>query len=77
MISPIAGSTSPTEAPPPSEAFLLVIVDRDTRRFTIEGPMTDAADWTREIAAARKAGRRITYRIAPGALEAAVKMAWS
>ncbi|MGO8920654.1 MAG: hypothetical protein ACLQJR_32575, partial [Stellaceae bacterium] len=39
--------------------FLLCIVDQDTRRFTIEGPMTDAEAWIREVMAARRADRDV------------------
>jgi hypothetical protein len=74
------GSRSGKGKPQPRGPFLLVIVDRDTGRFTIEGPLTDAEGWMKEIAAARRAGRRITYRMAYDAVEAAVKsrvQAWA
>ena len=57
-----------TEAP-----FLLIIADHDNRRFTVEGPMIDAEDWTREVIAARRAGRQITCRVASGTPEEAAK----
>jgi|HubBroStandDraft_1064217.scaffolds.fasta_scaffold00009_82 hypothetical protein len=41
-------------------AFLLVILDHDTGRFTLEGPMTDDGPWVNEIVFARRAGRRIS-----------------
>ncbi len=53
--------------------FLLIIADHDNRRFTVEGPMTDAEDWTREVIAARRAGRQITCRVASGTPEEAAK----
>jgi hypothetical protein len=46
--------------------FLLCIADHDNGRFTIEGPMTDAEAWIREIIAARRAGREITCRAISG-----------
>jgi hypothetical protein len=56
------------------EPFLFVIVDHDNRRYTIEGPMTDAEGWTTEIIAARRSGRRITCRVVTGSVEDAVKI---
>ncbi len=41
-------------------AFLLVIVDHETGRFTLEGPMTNDLPWVHEIANARRAGRHIS-----------------
>jgi hypothetical protein len=43
--------------------FHLVIVDHDNDRYTLEGPMTDAEAWIREVVAARKAGRLLTCRV--------------
>lgn len=57
-----------------SEPFLLVIVDHDNRRYTIEGPMTDSDGWTREIIAARRSGRQISCRVVSGSVEDAVKI---
>jgi hypothetical protein len=42
--------------------FLLLVTDKDTGRFTIEGPMTDDQSWVSEILRAQKAGRRLTCR---------------
>jgi hypothetical protein len=55
------------------EPFLLIIADHDNRRFTVEGPMTDAEHWTREVIAARRAGRQITCRVATGTPDEAAK----
>lgn len=55
------------------EPFLLIIADDDNRRFTVEGPMVDAEDWTREVIAARRAGRQITCRVVSGTAEEAAK----
>jgi hypothetical protein len=46
--------------------FLLCIADHDTGRFTIEGPMSDAEPWIREIIGARRAGREITCHVLSG-----------
>ena len=57
----------------PVEPFLLIIVDHDNWRFTVEGPMTDAAGWTREVMGARRAGRQITCRVERGTPDDAAK----
>ena len=57
---------APQKAPQkalPRLPFLLAIVDRDTRRVTIEGPMTDDWPWRQEIVRAQQAGRQISCRI--------------
>ncbi len=43
-----------------SAAFLLMIIDHETGRFTLEGPMTNDLPWVHEIAQARRAGRHIS-----------------
>jgi hypothetical protein len=58
---------------PPEQPFLLVIVDHDNRRFTVEGPMTDAEGCTREVIGARRAGRQITCRVEWGTPDDAAK----
>lgn len=58
-----------------SASFLLCIVDHDTGRFTIEGPMSDAEPWIREIIGARRAGREITCHVLNGSPEQATE-AW-
>ena len=39
--------------------FVLVVVDRDTGEFTIEGPMTDDRPWNRAVVDAQRFGRNI------------------
>ena len=39
--------------------FVLIIVDRDTREFSVEGPMTDDRPWNSAVIDARKVGRNI------------------
>ena len=39
--------------------FILVVVDRDTGEFTIEGPMTDDRPWNSAVVGAQKIGRNI------------------
>jgi hypothetical protein len=46
--------------------FLLCIVDEDTARFAIEGPMIDADAWIKEVIAARRAGREINCHVLEG-----------
>ena len=41
--------------------FVLVVVDRDTGEFTVEGPMSDEQPWHDTVADAGKAGRNIQY----------------
>jgi len=48
-------------------AFLLVIIDHETGRFTLEGPMIDDLPWVYEIVCARRAGRRISCIPLPAA----------
>jgi hypothetical protein len=43
--------------------LFLAIVDHDTRRFTVEGPVVNDEAWVIEIARAQKAGRRITFSL--------------
>ena len=48
-------------------AFLLVIIDHETGRFTLEGPMIDDLPWVYEIVCARRAGRQISCVPIPAA----------
>jgi hypothetical protein len=48
-------------------AFLLVIIDHETGRFTLEGPMIDDLPWVDEIVFARRAGRQISCVPIPAA----------
>ena len=55
--------------------LILAIVDHDTKRFTIEGPIANDEPWVMEIARAQKAGRRITFSLTEeNALEDAVAL---
>ena len=40
-------------------SFVLVVVDRDTGEFTIEGPMNDDRPWNSAVVKAQKAGRNL------------------
>jgi hypothetical protein len=42
----------------------LAIVDHDTKRFTIEGPIDCEEPWVSEIRRAQRAGRNIKFSIA-------------
>jgi len=53
--------------------FLLVVVDHDTGRFTIEGPMCDGEAWASEVMAAQRAGRRISCRVVIGTPDEAAR----
>jgi hypothetical protein len=37
----------------------LIVVDRDTEEFTVEGPMTDDRPWNKPFVNAQKVGRNI------------------
>ena len=39
--------------------FVLVVVDRDTGEFTVEGPMADDQPWNKAVVNAQKVGRNI------------------
>jgi hypothetical protein len=39
--------------------FVLVVVDRDTGEFTVEGPVSDDRPWNRAVVEAQKAGRNV------------------
>ncbi len=39
--------------------LVLVVVDRDTGEFTVEGPLSDDRPWNRAVVDARKAGRNV------------------
>ena len=53
------------------ECQILLIVDHDTQRFTVEGPLYDHLPWIEEIQRARHAGRRIDFRAVKGQGETA------
>ena len=40
-------------------SFVLIVVDRDTSEFTVEGPMTDDGPWNLAAAEAHYRGRNI------------------
>ena len=39
--------------------FVLVVVDRDTGEFSVEGPMSDDRAWNHAVVNAQKVGRNI------------------
>jgi hypothetical protein len=39
--------------------FVLVVVDRDSGEFTVEGPVSDDRPWNRAVVDAQKAGRNV------------------
>ena len=45
--------------PMPARPFVLVVVDRDTGEFTIEGPMGDDRAWNGAVVDAQRLGRNI------------------
>jgi hypothetical protein len=45
--------------PNPSEPFFLIVADHGTKRFCVEGPMTDDGPWKRAAGRARENERRV------------------
>jgi hypothetical protein len=43
----------------PSRTFVLIVVDRDTGEFSVEGPMTDERPWNKAVSDAHEVGRNI------------------
>jgi hypothetical protein len=43
----------------PGRTFVLIVVDRDTGEFTVEGPMTDDRSWNKAVVDAQKVARNI------------------
>ena len=39
--------------------FVLVVVDRDTEEFTVEGPMSDDRPWNSAVVNTQKVGRNL------------------
>ena len=39
--------------------FVLIVVDRDTREFSVEGPMNDDRPWNKAVVDAQRIGRNI------------------
>src|ERR1700689_4918948 len=45
--------------PKPPDPFFLIVADQGTRRFCVEGPMTDDGPWKRAAGRARENERRV------------------
>ena len=43
----------------PGRTFVLIVVDRDSGDFTVEGPMTDDRPWNRAVVQAQRLGRNL------------------
>jgi hypothetical protein len=67
-----SGVRARTRRRAPAALFLLAVVDHDTERFTIEGPMSDDRPWVSEILRAQRAGRRITCCVVNGTAAEAI-----
>lgn len=48
-----------SNAVPLARPFFLVIVDYDSQRFTLEGPIFDLEPWDKEVMRIRRAGREV------------------
>jgi hypothetical protein len=42
-----------------ARTFILIVVDRDTAEFTVEGPIRDDRPWNRAVVNAQKVGRNL------------------
>jgi len=42
-----------------SRTFVLIVVDRDSGEFTVEGPMSDERGWNKAVANAQQLGRNV------------------
>ena len=47
------------ESDPPGEPFFLIVADLETKRFCVEGPMTDDGPWNRAASRARDNDRHV------------------
>ena len=47
------------ESDPPIEPFFLIVADHGTKRFCVEGPMTDDGPWKRAANRAQENDRRV------------------
>lgn len=45
--------------PPRRRSCFLLLVDHDTRRFNVIGPVADDSDWNARVVEAQRAGRRV------------------
>ena len=43
----------------PGRSFVLVVIDREAREFSVEGPMTDDRSWNKSVVDAQRVGRNI------------------
>jgi hypothetical protein len=43
----------------PQQPFFLIVADKDTETFSVEGPMTDDRQWNHAVVAAQRSGRRV------------------
>jgi hypothetical protein len=43
----------------PGRSFVLIVLDRDTGEFTVEGPMSDDRAWNKAVVNAQQVGRNI------------------
>jgi hypothetical protein len=48
------------------EPFYLIVIDRDNRTFSVEGPMIDDRQWNHAVVVAQKSGRQVRCSTANG-----------
>jgi hypothetical protein len=60
----------------PDTSFYLIVTDRDTETFSVEGPMTDDRQWNHAVVVAQKSGRRVISSMANGSSAEDVARDW-
>jgi hypothetical protein len=64
--SPVLGDPKPGNGTMPGEPFYLIVIDKDSETFSVEGPMTDDRQWNRAVVVPRKSWRQVTCSTANG-----------
>lgn len=57
------------------DPYVLIIADRDTKTFTIEGPMQNDTSWNNAVCTAQAANRKVNYHTPGGDARSNVELA--
>ena len=57
------------------DPFVLLVTDRDTHTFTVEGPMVDDTPWNSAVCSAQDDGRQVTCHTPGDAARSNVELA--
>jgi len=60
----------------PGTSFYLIVTDRDSETFSVEGPMTDDRQWNHAVVVAQKSGRQVRSTMANGSSAENVARDW-